>query len=515
MDGRYNGRPSRGLAKSTIAIVAIAVVLLGGIAFAFFHLGKWQSDKAYETSATTPLAARIDQLDGDVGIAQQANGQDPNQQNIDWVKATTNSPLSVGDRLYVRDGSHAGVALNGRSYVRLEPDSLLDIVTLTDNRTQLALRSGSAMFDCGGLQSNEFFEVETPDGAVDFTQPGLYQVAFQANNTVAVSVFSGEAQVVGAGGSGTITKGETLTLSGTGTEPAVGTQVSPVAAGGVINEYYRYRYPKRYDGRYVDYNAYLNDPFYYEPYRESVSYRYLDDSDYYVAGIDDLDDYGTWEDVDGYGHCWHPTVAADWAPYQDGYWYNDYPWGLTWVSYESWGWAPYHYGRWTCVRNQWYWVPGARASFRNYSPALVAFIPATERQEVAWVPLGPRDPYVPRYYDANWQAHYIGNHGDWNRFQASRFSNFNAPGAITTVPVANFNRPINRTNIVRSDPAAFANARPVADPLAVTAIRQQAAQSGFRERMAVRPEVMNRSVVASRAPILPPSERQFAQSMRV
>ena len=70
------------------------------------------------------------------------------------------------------------------------------------------------MFDLGYLQPDELFEVATPYGAVDFDQPGLYNVGFDNNGGVLVSVLSGLAQVVGLGGSGEINKGEVLSLLG-------------------------------------------------------------------------------------------------------------------------------------------------------------------------------------------------------------------------------------------------------------------------------------------------------------
>ena len=58
------------------------------------------------------------------------------------------------------------------------------------------------------------FEVATPYGAVNFDQPGLYNVGFDNNGGVLVSVLSGLARVVGLGGSGEVSKGEMLTLVG-------------------------------------------------------------------------------------------------------------------------------------------------------------------------------------------------------------------------------------------------------------------------------------------------------------
>jgi hypothetical protein len=50
------------------------------------------------------------------------------------------------------------------------------------------------MFDVGYLAPGELFEVATPYGAVDFQQPGLYNVGIN-NGNVLVSVLSGLAQV--------------------------------------------------------------------------------------------------------------------------------------------------------------------------------------------------------------------------------------------------------------------------------------------------------------------------------
>src|SRR5258708_24914265 len=132
--------------KRAFILAAAAIVALTGIAFAFFHMGKGSSVEAYETSAATPMAARVDQVDGDVGIAPEFSTQD--QRNIDWLKATVNSQASVCGRIIVRDSGKAGIAFGDRSYARLDPGALLDVVTLTDHRTQVALREGSATFDC-------------------------------------------------------------------------------------------------------------------------------------------------------------------------------------------------------------------------------------------------------------------------------------------------------------------------------------------------------------------------------
>ena len=66
----------------------------------------------------------------------------------------------------------------------------------------------------------------------------------------------------------------------------------------MVDDYYRYQYPNVYDGRYNNYDAYLSDPYYYDPYRRNVSYQY---APAFIPGLNDLDYYGDWQNVSGYG----------------------------------------------------------------------------------------------------------------------------------------------------------------------------------------------------------------------
>ncbi|PYS95029.1 MAG: hypothetical protein DMF65_14620, partial [Acidobacteria bacterium] len=328
-----------------VTLVALLCALLGGGVAAL-----WVRHQRNNQAPTLNSAARIERVDGEVGINHDVkDGTD-----AQWLQATTNTPVSAGDRIYARDNSRAAVAFNGRNFARLNPRTALDVMYLTDDRTQLALRDGSALFDVGRLPSGGLFEVATPQGAFDFDQPGLYEVGINDNGSAFVSVLSGLARVVGLAGTGRVGRGEMLTLLGQTAADIVLSRFDRGYAGGLLNDYYGYRYPQIYDGRYANYDAYLNDPFYYDPYNRYTSYRYVSDV---IPGVEDLDYYGDWQDVSGYGYCWHPRVDAGWVPYQQGYWAVEDPYGLTWVSSEPWGYAPYHYGRWAYVNNVWYWIP--------------------------------------------------------------------------------------------------------------------------------------------------------------
>jgi hypothetical protein len=81
------------------------------------------------------------------------------------------------------------------------------------------------------------------------------------------------------------------------------------------------------------------------------------------------------------------------------------PWGWTWVDDAPWGFAPFHYGRWVYRRDVWCWVPGTYVARPVYAPALVGWIggPSVSVSitvggpPVGWVPLAPREVYVPPY----------------------------------------------------------------------------------------------------------------------
>src|SRR5215213_4591206 len=155
-----------------------------------------------------PRAARVERVDGEVGLSRDLDAGADDES--DWVELTPNTPLTVGDRVYARDDSRASLAFTGRNFATIDPDSALDVVSLSDRRTQLALREGSAVFDIGVLAPNEMFEVATPYGAVDFREPGLYQVGYNDDGSAFVSVLSGLAQEKRLAGSGQIGKGEML-----------------------------------------------------------------------------------------------------------------------------------------------------------------------------------------------------------------------------------------------------------------------------------------------------------------
>ncbi len=485
--------------------IAIVVALVAGIAVALLMRQRTSAE-------ALPHAARIQRVDGEVALQNGPYDEPESAAAGEWIRAEPNQPFSVGDRIYTRENSRASLAFSGRNFAQLDPNTSLDALMFTDNRTQLALRNGSALFDVGYLDSGGLFEVATPYGAVNFNEPGLYSVALDEGG-VLIAALSGLAQVVGMDGSGQIRAGEVLRLVGETAADIVLSRLNSQDAGYLVDDYYSYQYPNYYDGRYRDYNVYMDDPFFFDPYRRNVSYQYVTPI---IPGVNDLDYYGNWVNLADYGHVWTPRVASGWAPYQEGYWINHYPYGPTWVSTEPWGYAPYHYGRWANVGNQWYWIPEAVNTRPTYSPALVAFVPLDGSNAIGWVPLGPGDPYIVRYYDADWQPHYI-TRADVAQHQ---LINFGVPGAVTVVSVDEFGRVIDHRRIRRVEPHVLAQVNPVLEPLLLTPLRNAVLHSAWgRGKISIPPgiakKLIDTHVVISDEPSPPPFRRALTRNLRL
>lgn len=97
--------------------------------------------------------------------------------------------------------------------------------------------------------------------------------------------------------------------------------------------------------------------------KESIAYheQYAkNNSSPYGYGYSDLNYYGGFSNVPGYGMMWQPYFSGvGWDPFMDGAW-SFYPgYGYMFVSAYPWGWMPYRYGSWMFVPGfGWMWQPG-------------------------------------------------------------------------------------------------------------------------------------------------------------
>ena len=324
--------------------VMIVVVLLLAPAYAF------SSNLGY---------MRISLAEGDVQI------KTPDTE--DWGYASINTPLAEGDQVWVPQGGRAELQLNSGTYIRLDEDTSLQILSMDKDSSQFYLSQGYAYIFYDAPRGS-VIQVDTPDASTRAFNRAIFRIDMSDRYTD-VSVYKGYVETENRAGNTRINAGSMVSL-GQNTYGEVAPMGSP--------------------DEWESWNKRRNDRIYASG-GESSRYLPAELRPYSY----DFDNSGRWVQVPEYGYVWTPTVVigASWSPYRDGRWIwrgDDY----IWVGYEPWGWAPYHYGRWSFIVNiGWFWVPPI-ASEVYWSPGYVGWVWTPDY--VAWVPLAPGEIYYGR-----------------------------------------------------------------------------------------------------------------------
>ncbi|HMA09918.1 MAG TPA: DUF6600 domain-containing protein, partial [Ramlibacter sp.] len=402
--------------------------------------------------------------------------------------------MVAGDRLWTDAGARAELQLGGTA-LRLAPLTSVTLLNLDDRSVQLQLGQGTLNLRVRHLEPGQSVEVDTPNLAFSVRRPGSYRIQVDSDGTsTAVMVRTGQADVYGEGRAFVINAGQSYRFFGNSLSDYESLAPQPP------DDFDRWSGER--DSRWD----------------RSASARYVSPD---MIGYEDLDEYGTWRNVSGYGNVWMPArVAADWAPYRDGHWAWVEPWGWSWVDDAPWGFAPSHYGRWAHLDSGWGWVPGPVAARPVYAPALVVFVGGSGFQiainaarvaAVAWFPLGPRDVYRPSYpvsreyftrvNTSNAVVNTTNITNVYNNTNVTNivYANRQVPGAVVAVPAAAFvqSRPVARESVRMSkETVAGAPVMALAQVAPVHASVLGAAAPGTRP-----PEkVMARPAVAKTAP---------------
>ena len=80
-----------------LTVVALGIALIAGLAVAFYL----KHEQTAEAEAL-PNAARIQRVDGEVAFSDSLPNTNATDADADWIAATPNQPVSVGDRIYTR-----------------------------------------------------------------------------------------------------------------------------------------------------------------------------------------------------------------------------------------------------------------------------------------------------------------------------------------------------------------------------------------------------------------------------
>ncbi|MFM0072368.1 FecR protein [Paraburkholderia sediminicola] len=403
----------------------------------------------------------------------------------DWSYAQINRPLTTGDQLWNDQNARSELHI-GSTAVRLGQSTSLDLLNLDDNSAQLKVAQGTLSARVRELAPGSSYEIDTPNVALGLNGPGDYRVDVAPDgSSTTVTVRSGSATVYGDSGQVPVAAGQQIRFAGTNLQ-----QVADSGAPGL-------------DG--FDQWAASRDA----SEDRSVSARYVSRD---IPGYQDLDANGTWRSSPQYGEVWVPRATpAGWAPYHDGHWVWQAPWGWTWVDDAPWGFAPYHYGRWAQVDDDWAWVPGPVVVSEPpvYAPALVAFvggggggvdwgvslaIGGAVAAGVAWFPLGPGEPWHPHW----------GDHDHWSPGYYNRVNN-------TTV-VNNYNRNVTNVNVTNVH-NTYVNYRP-GGVTAVPATAFVHGQSVGRFAQKVDPHQWRNAQINPGGPGIAPVKESFGPGLR-
>jgi hypothetical protein len=444
--------------------------------------------------------ARLNYMQGSVSL--QPGGEN------EWIAAVPNRPLVTGDNLWADEDSRAEVHI-GSTALRLGPKTGITLLEVGDRAAQIRLAQGSLIVRVRRVDDEDSYEIDTPNVAFVVMQPGDYRIDVDADgNRTDVTVWRGRGQVTGGGNSYTVVANQRATFAGA--------DQLQYDAGQIPAE----------DG----FDSWASDRDQVEEGADSANYVSRD-----MTGYEDLDEYGSWSYVAGYGTCWTPTgLAVGWAPYRFGHWSWVGPWGWTWVEDEPWGFAPFHYGRWAFAGNGWVWVPGPSMVRPVYAPALVGFVGGAPGFRfstgvgVGWFPLAPGEVFLPGYRVSrayvnsvnvtntsvtvtrvtNFYNTAVINHNVNNITYANR----NVNGGVTVVSHDTFvnARPVAR-NVV-SVPAKELASAPVEHTLAVEPARSSVLGSGKPAVNRPPAAVMSRPVVALRTPAPMPHSFDQRQS---
>jgi len=273
---------------------------------------------------------RLSEVQGDVKIDRNL-GQG-------YEKAFLNFPITQGVKLQTKNDGRAEVEFEDGSTLRITPDTVIEFpqLSLRDSGAKVSsvhLQEGTAYLNFAGAKGDEF-TVMFAHEKLSLAHPAHLRIEM-ADVAATIGVFQGEVKVEGDSGTVSVSKNHTATFDltdGDKSTLAKDLEPDPFDAWDKQQDQYRQQYAS---------NSYSS----YSPY---------------AYGTSDLNYYGSFFNVAGYGMMWQPYFAgAGWDPFMNGAWAFSPGFGYGWVSGYPWGWTPYHYGSWVYLPTYgWAWQPG-------------------------------------------------------------------------------------------------------------------------------------------------------------
>ncbi len=287
---------------------------------------------------------RLSEVEGTVQIDRAAGDG--------FDKAFINLPVIEGSKLKTGKDGHAEVEFEDGSALRLAPNTEVEF-------THLALGDDGQKLSTVRLVSGTFYANLHPKSSHDSGDQFLLDFAREsvavpeyahfrvelADSKATVSVFKGKLNATSPSGQCEIAEKHSATID-LSQDSLVNDDAKNAAF--VVARNYEAASSDAWDRQQTDYH---------DRYATTGGSNIVSP---YSYGMSDLNYYGSFMSVPGYGNVWQPFFTnAAWSPFQDGAW-AFYPGaGYMWVSGYPWGWMPYNYGNWAFVPGfGWVWQPG-------------------------------------------------------------------------------------------------------------------------------------------------------------
>ena len=286
---------------------------------------------------------RLSDVQGDVQVDRKT-GQG-------YEKAFLNLPITQGMKIRTGKSGRAELEFEDSSSLRIIPDTVIEIpqLSLRDSGAKVSeihLQEGTAYINFLGSKDDELSLTFVRE-KVALTHAAHLRVDV-GDTDAAVAVFKGGVDVVGPAGTVQVDRNHTASfdlLDNDRHQLAKNVEEEPFDS---------------WDKRQNEYD---------ELYAAKAQSNYSP----YAYGTSDLNYYGNFLTLPGYGMLWQPyLVGAGWDPFMNGAWAFNPGFGYGWVSGYPWGWTPYHYGSWVFLPQYgWAWQPGGAWMGWNTIPVVV------------------------------------------------------------------------------------------------------------------------------------------------
>ena len=266
-----------------------------------------------------------------------------------YENAFLNMPVVQGMKVATKDTGRAEIEFEDGSTVRIGPRSTIEFsaLSLRDSGARvstLIVEVGLAYFNYTDSHKGDEFTVLFQNESAHPQEASHFRVEVQATEVV-LAIFNGNVKVEGPSGEVEVSKNKSATFD--------------------LAENNKFTVAKDIESLPLD--AWDKSQ---TKYQQAYANRGSSNNYPYGYGVSDLNYYGNYYNVPGYGTMWQPYfTGVGWDPFMDGAWMFYPGAGYMWVSSYPWGWMPYRYGSWAFVAGYgWMWAPGAFGTWNTVPP---------------------------------------------------------------------------------------------------------------------------------------------------